>query len=131
LSLKKVIFTGFVSENEKLELLESATSFITISHSDVHTIAAQEAMAMGVPIILSKASDWPEIDEYNAGVTIDTDVKSVEDAIKKMLDKNTNLSKYGENAKKLIKERFLIESLIPKYEKMFETVIERYDKNLC
>lgn len=130
LNLKKVIFTGFVSEDEKLELLEAATLFITISHSDVHTIAAQEAMAMGVPIILSKASDWPEIDEYNAGVTIDIDVKSVEDAIKKMLDKNTNLSKYGENAKKLIEERFLIESLIPKYEKMFETVIERYDKNL-
>lgn len=128
LSLKKVIFTGFVSENEKLELLESATSFITISHSDVHTIAAQEAMAMGVPIILSKASDWPEIDEYNAGVTIDIDVKSVEDAIKNMLSQNTNLKELSKNAKNLIKEKFLIDSLIPKYEKMFCTVIEQYKK---
>jgi glycosyltransferase involved in cell wall biosynthesis len=128
LNLKKVIFTGFVSEDEKLELLESATSFITISHSDVHTIAAQEAMAMGVPIILSKASDWPEIDEFNAGITIDIDVKSVEDAIKKMLN-DEHLSAYGKNAKKLIKERFLIESLIPKYEKMFSTVIEQFKKN--
>lgn len=128
LNLKKVIFTGFVSENEKLELLESATSFITISHSDVHTIAAQEAMAMGVPIILSKASDWPEIDEFHAGISIDIDVKSVENAMKKMLN-DENLSKYGENAKKLIKERFLIDSLIPKYEKMFSTVIEQFDKN--
>jgi glycosyltransferase involved in cell wall biosynthesis len=128
LSLKKVIFTGFVSENEKLELLESATSFITISHSDVHTIAAQEAMAMGVPIILSKASDWPEIDEYNVGVTIDIDVKSVEDAIKNMLSQNTNLKELSKNAKNLIKEKFLIDSLIPKYEKMFCTVIEQYKK---
>jgi len=128
LNLKKVIFTGFVSEDEKLELLESATSFITISHSDVHTIAAQEAMAMGVPIIISKVSDWPEIDEYQAGITIDTDIKSVENAIKKMLN-DEHLSTYGENAKKLIKERFLIESLIPKYEKMFDAVIKHY-KNL-
>jgi len=127
LNLQKVIFTGFVSENEKLELLELATSFITISHSDVHTIAAQEAMAMGVPIILSKASDWPEIDEYNAGMTIDIDVKSVENAIKKMLN-DENLSTYGENAKRLIKDRFLIESLIPKYEKMFKDVIEKFEK---
>ena len=127
LNLQKVIFTGFVSENEKLELLELATSFITISHSDVHTIAAQEAMAMGVPIILSKASDWPEIDEYNAGMTIDIDVKSVEIAIKKMLN-DENLSTYGENAKRLIKDRFLIESLIPKYEKMFKDVIEKFEK---
>jgi len=128
LNLKKVIFTGFVSENEKLELLESATSFITISHSDVHTIAAQEAMAMGVPIILSKASDWPEIDEFHAGISIDIDVKSVENAMKKMLN-DENLSTYGENAKKLIKERFLIDSLIPKYEKMFRTIIEQFKKN--
>jgi glycosyltransferase involved in cell wall biosynthesis len=127
LNLKKVIFTGFVSEDEKLELLESATSFITISHSDVHTIAAQEAMAMGVPIIISKVSDWPEIDEYQAGITIDTDTKSVENAIKKMLN-DKHLSTYGENAKKLIKERFLIESLIPKYEKMFKTIIEQFKK---
>jgi len=125
LNLKKVIFTGFVSEDEKLELLESATSFITISHSDVHTIAAQEAMAMGVPIIISKVSDWPEIDEYQAGITIDTDTKSVENAIKKMLN-DEHLSTYGENAKKLIKERFLIDSLIVKYEEMFKTVIEQY-----
>ena len=125
LNLKKVIFTGFVSEDEKLELLESATSFITISHSDVHTIAAQEAMAMGVPIIISKVSDWPEIDEYQAGITIDTDIKSVENAIKKMLN-DEHLSTYGENAKKLIKERFLIDSLIVKYEEMFKTVIEQY-----
>ena len=128
LNLNKIKFTGFVSENEKLELLESATSFITISHSDVHTIAAQEAMAMGIPIIISKVSDWPEIDEYQAGITIETDMKSVENAIKKLLDKNTNLTEYGENAKKLIKDKFLIESLIPKYEKMFNTVIKQYKK---
>ena len=107
--------------------MESATSFITISHSDVHTIAAQEAMAMGVPIIISKVSDWPEIDEYQAGITIDTDTKSVENAIKKMLN-DKHLSTYGENAKKLIKERFLIENLIPKYEKMFKTIIEQFKK---
>jgi len=47
---------------------------------------------------------------------------------KKLLDKNINLTEYGENAKKLIKDKFLIESLIPKYEKMFSTVIEQYKK---
>ena len=61
-------------------------------------------------------------------MTIDIDVKSVENAMKKMLN-DENLSTYGENAKKMIKERFLIDSLIPKYEKMFRTVIEQFKKN--
>ena len=30
--------------------------------------------------------------------------------------------------KKLIKDKFLIESLIPKYEEMFNVVIEQYKK---
>ena len=129
-NLNKIKFTGFVSEDEKLELLESATLFITISHSDVHSIAIQEALAMGVPIIISKVSDWPEIDEYKAGITIETDIKSVEKAMKKLLDKNTNLAEYSENAKRLINERFLIENLIPKYEIMFNTVINQYNKKV-
>ena len=130
LNLKRIKFTGFVTEDEKLELLESSTLFITVSHSDVHTIAVQEALAMGIPIIISKASDWPEIDEYEAGITIDIDIKSVQQAIKKLLNKNTNLSKYSDNAKKLIKEKFLIDILIPKYERMFNTVINQYNKKI-
>jgi glycosyltransferase involved in cell wall biosynthesis len=120
-----VKFTGFVEEQEKLELLETASLFVTASHSDVHPIAIQEALVMGVPVIISKASDWPEIDEYNAGITIDTNVNSVYDAIEKMLDKGTNLEEMSNNAKKLIEEKFLINKIIVKYEEMFKKIIEK------
>jgi len=126
LNLNRVKFTGFVSEDEKLELLEHAVLFITISHSDVHTIAAQEALAMGLPIIISKESDWPELSEYKAGITVDTDINSVQIAIKKLLDDKTLLMEYSTNAKRLVKEKFLMDKLIEKYEKMFRIIIEQY-----
>jgi len=124
----KVKFTGFVSEQEKLELLEKASIFLTPSHSDVHSIAIQEALVMGVPVIVSKESDWPEIDEYNAGMTIDTDVNSVYKAIEKMLDQETNLEELSNNAKKLIEEKFLMEKIIIKYESEFNKIVNNYKK---
>ena len=117
-------FTGFVSEEEKLELLSKAKIFTVISHSDVHTIAAQEALAMGIPVVISKASDWPEIDEYRAGISVDTNPDSVYDAFKKLLSDKESLKEYGNNARKLIEKKFQLKNLIKKYESMYEKAIK-------
>jgi glycosyltransferase involved in cell wall biosynthesis len=70
---KSVIFTGFISEEEKIELFKSAKIHVVTSHSDVHTTTAIESMACGTPVVITKASDFPEIDEYEAGITVNTD----------------------------------------------------------
>lgn len=120
-----VRFTGFVTEDEKLELLESAKLFVVTSHSDVHTTAAIEALTMGIPVIITKASDFPEIDEYKAGITVETDVDSVYNALVKLLS-HSDLSEFSQNAKKLVREKFLLENQIKKYEQMFMDVIKKY-----
>lgn len=125
---KSVKFTGFVTDDEKLELLESAKLFVATSHSDVHTAAALEALVMGVPVVTTKASDFPEIDEYRAGITVDTDVDSVYNALVKILEKEDILLEYSQNAKKLISDRFLLENQIKKYEQMFLDVIKKYEQ---
>jgi glycosyltransferase involved in cell wall biosynthesis len=124
----KVKFTGWLKESEKLELLEKASIFVTPSHSDVHSIAIQEALVMGVPVIVSKESDWPEIDEYNAGKTIDVNTNSVYEAIESLLDDKTNLKELSSNAKKLIEEKFLMEKIIIKYEDEFKKIINSHEK---
>ncbi|MGI0011296.1 MAG: glycosyltransferase [Nitrosopumilaceae archaeon] len=120
-----VRFTGFVTEDEKLELLESAKLFVVTSHSDVHTTAAIEALTMGVPVIITKASDFPEIDEYEAGITVDTDVDSVYNALVKLLS-YSDLLAFSQNAKKLVSDKFLLENQIKKYEHMFIDVVKKY-----
>jgi glycosyltransferase involved in cell wall biosynthesis len=124
----KVKFTGFVPESEKLELLEKASIFLTPSHSDVHTIAAQEALVMGVPVIISKESDWPEIDEYNAGKTVDVTVNAFHEAMELLLSDKTDLKQLSNNAKKLIEEKFLMEKIIINYENEFNKIINNNKK---
>ena len=125
-----VKFTGFISEDAKLELFESAKLHVVTSHSDVHTTTAIESLAMGIPVVITKASDFPELDEYKAGITVDSDSNSVCDAVEELLNDEEKLKEYSKNAKKLIDEKFLLKNKIKEYEKMFEDVVNRFHKNL-
>jgi len=119
---ESVKFTGYVTEEEKIELLNSAKLFVVTSHSDVHTTTAIEAMAVGIPVVITKASDFPEIDSYEAGITVESSQESVYNAIEELLDNEEKIKRFSKNAKKLVNDRFLLENQIEKYEKMFMVV---------
>ena len=57
----RVLFLGHVTEEERLVLLASASIFVLPSVVEPFGIAALEAMAAGVPVILSKTSGVAEI----------------------------------------------------------------------
>jgi len=123
---KNVIFTGFVTHDEKLELLESTKLFILTSHSDIHPMASVEAIAMGAPLILTKISDFPEVDEYQAGILVDENVDSIVNALLRMLKDKSVLSEFSKNAKRLMMDKFLIEKNVKQYEEMFLDVVRNY-----
>ncbi len=122
----KVIFTGLVSEDEKLEILESASLFVLTSHSDVHPIAVQDALVMGLPVIITVACDYPEVKEYDAGLIVDEDVNQITNSILSVINNEEKLVKMSENAKRLVLERFQLKVQIKKYEKMYQDVIKRF-----
>ncbi|MCI4324434.1 MAG: glycosyltransferase family 4 protein [Thermoplasmata archaeon] len=57
----QVLFLGHVTEEERLSLLASASVFVLPSVVEPFGIAALEAMAAGVPVILSRTSGVAEI----------------------------------------------------------------------
>ena len=121
-----VIFTGLVTENEKLELLESASLFVLTSHSDVHPIAVQDALTMGSPVIITESCDYPEVKEYDAGLIIDEDVKQITNSILSIVNDEERLGKMSENARRLVLERFQSKVLIKKYDEMYKDVNSRF-----
>ena len=99
------------------------------SHSDIHTTTAIESLAMGIPVVITKSSDFPEIDEYKAGITVDLDSNSVYNAVEELLSDEEKLKECSNNARKLINEKFLLKNKFKEYEKMFEEVIKNYRDN--
>jgi glycosyltransferase involved in cell wall biosynthesis len=129
LGLKEnVIFTGLVTENEKIELLESASLFVLTSHSDVHPIAVQDALTMSLPVVITHACDYPEVKEYDAGIIVDEEINQITDAILAIINDDEKLKIMSKNARKLVLERFEFNIQMKKYEEMYKDVIKRFYK---
>ena len=126
--INKVKFTGLVSQDEKITLLKSAKIFSLISKSDIHPRAIQEALTMGVPVVISKESDYPEVEEYNAGKIVSLEKENISQTFKKLLQNDSELKIQSNNAKKLINEKFLAEEQIKKFEKIYSDILFN-DKN--
>ena len=118
-----IIFTGLVTHDEKITLFKSAKLFSLTSISDIHPRAIQEALTMGVPVVISKESDYPEVEEYNAGIIVNLDSKEICHAFEKLLKNDEILNTFSNNAKKLIKEKFLLEEQVKKFEKLYQNIL--------
>ena len=114
-----VKFFGPVYGSEKAQLLLHAKIFALTSYSDVHPVAVEESLFMGNPVLITKNCDFPEIEEYNAGVVVDATFESVYDGLVKILESDEKLEEYSKNAKQLAEEKFLFKDKVIDYEKLF------------
>ena len=72
---KKVIFTDFVDEKDKPALISGAKLFVLPSFWEGFGLDALNAMASGIPVVVSKVGSLPEV-VGDAGVLVDP--KSIE-----------------------------------------------------
>jgi glycosyltransferase involved in cell wall biosynthesis len=81
----RVIFTGYVDENDKPALMANAKAFVSPSFWEGFGIHVLEAMAVGTPVVVSNIASFPEI-VGTAGIYVDpSDVNSIYLGIKKVL----------------------------------------------
>ncbi|HWB20200.1 MAG TPA: glycosyltransferase [Phycisphaerales bacterium] len=90
----------------KWEAFRDARCFILPSRQEGFSIAITEALASGLPAVVSKDCHFPEIAEADAGEVVDLDAASLAAALHRVLDDESRRQQIAANARNLVVTRF-------------------------
>lgn len=103
----KTKITGFVEGDEKTNLFETSDIFVLPSHHENFGIAVVEAMAAGIPVVISdRVNIHNDIREANAGVVIPATVDDLTSALRQLMESPELRQKIGSNGLRLVEERY-------------------------
>lgn len=114
---------------DKFSLLKSVDGFVLPTRSENFSIAVQEALAAGLPVVCTKGAPWATIEgtahSGRCGWWVDIDARSISLGLEKLLslsdEEKLQMSLQG---KQLVKADFAWGSIATQMRKIYQTVIE-------
>jgi glycosyltransferase involved in cell wall biosynthesis len=120
--------TGFVTGKAKDMLLQGSDLFVLPSFSENFGIAIAEAMAAGLPVIITPDIQIaPEIAAEKAGLIVEGDVEAVENAIAQLLADRHLRHQLGENGKRLVSSRYCWNAIAQKLASAYTAIHEKQE----
>jgi glycosyltransferase involved in cell wall biosynthesis len=115
-----VTFTGMLDRPDVLALLGNAKLLLQPSFSEGLSMSILEAMATGVPVLISTECNLPEVATAGAGKVIEPTRRAVAAAMRELVAlPDEALKDMGQKARDLAHDRFDWSKLIPQYQRMY------------
>lgn len=126
----RVTFTGILNNREKLAAYAGSDIFVLPSYSENFGMVAVEAMACGLPAIISnKVGIYKEVEQNKAGIVIDTNAPDLYRAMKVLLENHDLREEIKVNAGKLVRENYDIDKVAGKMIRIYEELDSRLRGN--
>jgi len=102
----RIHLLGEVAGNEKFDTLRNADAFVLSSYSEGLPVAALEAMACRLPVILTHNCNLADIETHEAGWLVEPRTDDVLRALRAALSSVSERQRRGENARTLVERRY-------------------------
>ncbi len=108
----KVHFVGMVKGTEKWSLIQNSDLFVLPSHQENFGIAVVEALACGVPVIISdRVNIYKEILNAKAGMVTSLSINDISKSLSGFFSlPEDQKSQYSKNAKEVFEKKFNVRS---------------------
>lgn len=122
---EKVIFTGFISDVEKM--LNVIDIQVNASYlSETTNLALLEGMSLGIPTVATKCGGTPDmIQDFENGILVEkADSKALAEGIRKIIDNREKWLEMKEKSKKIFQKRYTSQVYAKQIEKIYESMVK-------
>lgn len=121
----KVTFTGMMTGRGKMEAFAGSDIFVLPSYSESFGMAVVEAMACGLPVVVSnKVGIYKEIEKNKAGIVVDTNAESLYMGMKTLLENSQLKEEITNNGRQLVKEYYDIDRVADRVIAVYEEILK-------
>ena len=124
-ALGSTVFTGLLTGWKKLAALACADLFVLASYSDVIGNATLEALAAGLPVVISRQCNFPEVSEHDAGLVIEPNDAAVTEAISTLLSDDQLRTRMGQNGRNLVREKYSWDAIAASMAGLYQRLVAR------
>jgi glycosyltransferase involved in cell wall biosynthesis len=121
-----VVWLGFLGGQDKLSAMAAASVFALPSYSENFGIALVEALAAGLPCVLSdQIGIAPDVEASSAGLVTSCEVASLTSALQRLLADAALRAQLSDNAKRLAQQRYSLEAMTCSLIELYEGIAAR------
>ena len=119
-----ILWTGFLAGDDKLTAMATASLFVLPSYSENFGIALVEAMAAGLPCVMSdQVGIADDAKEYDAGLVVPCETEALASAMKRLIDDPELRGCLSINARRLVDDRFSLETMTDSLMRLYGQVL--------
>lgn len=115
----RVVFTGMLAGADKLAALAAADLFALPAVGEGFSMAVLEAMACGLPVLLTPGCHFPEAAEAGAGLVVTREVDALRDALRDLLAELDRRAAMGRAARALVEAGYTWAGIVSQLEAVY------------
>ena len=121
----RVIFAGTLTGPDKHAALRQSQLFVLPSYSEGFSTAVVEAMAAGLPVVISEQCNFPEAAQHSAGLVVPTDSAALTSAVSGLLADPALRCQMANNARALIAAHYSWPAIAAAMRRHYGDILER------
>lgn len=120
----RVTFIPYVDESAKAELFSHHDLFVYPSASEGFSISILEAMAAGLPVLITRDCNFPEVSHHHAGfIATSNQPPELLRQLRLVLKHKHLLASYGQHGAKLVTNSFTIEGMATELQRAYRKAL--------